>query len=306
MASITFRLHIHLVRFIASIFFYLDRHYSHPIPPRPSFTVSIPTTDHKSTIKLYFYTPSTYDRASPTPHNTIINFHGGAWSYGSAENDARFAAFVISAGYTFISVSYRLFPSHPPPTQLEDCTVAVLWLKEHAEEYGIGKMALCGWSAGGQLVFTTAMKVAGRVELAGIVSVYPLVDFSIPRKAKEARCPVAGEKGRTPKSWKLIGDLYGEAAGKEKNGPWMSPGLATDQMLKEVLPEKVVLYACEWDELCEEAEVFRARLKALGKEVGGYVVKEVVHAWDKFPSFKGDVKRDEMYAHAIEELKGIF
>jgi acetyl esterase/lipase len=307
MASVSFHLHVYLVRLISSIFFYLDRHHSTPIPPRPSFDLKIPTSDKKSTLKLYFYTPSTYNRNSPTPHNTIINFHGGAWTYGSAQNDARFAAFVTAAGYSFISVSYRLFPSHTHPTQLEDCTAAVLWLKEHANEYGIDKIALCGWSAGGQLVFTTALKVAGKVDLAGLISVYPLVDFTIPREVKETRCPMAEERGRTPKSWKRIGEMYGEAAGEERDGRWMSPGLAPDQMLRDGLPEKVVLYACEWDELCEETEVFRGRLKELGKVVGGYVVKEVVHAWDKFPSFgRGDVKRDEMYQHAVEELKGMF
>lgn len=166
---------------------------------------------------------------------------------------------------------------------------------------------LCGWSAGGQLVFSTAMKVAGTVELAGIVAVYPLVDFTIPRKVKEAKCPVAVEKSIAPESWKNIGEIYCETAGEEKEGPWMSPGLATDQMLRENLPEKVVLYACEWDYLCEETEVFKERLKGLGKIVSGYVVKEVVHAWDKFPTFaKGGEKRHEMYSHAVGELKGMF
>jgi hypothetical protein len=37
------------------------------------------------------------------------------------------------------------------------------------------------------------------------------------------------------------------------------------------------------------------------------VAKEVAHAWDKFPSFgKGNLKRDEMYKHAVGELKGMF
>jgi acetyl esterase/lipase len=307
MPSLAFRLHVYLIRLISSISFYLDRRHSTPIPPSPTFTHSIPTLSRTSTLKLYFYTPSTYNRSSPTPHNTIINFHGGAWTYGSAQNDARFAACVTAAGYTFISVEYRRFPEHAHPTQLDDCTAAVLWAKDHAAEFGIGKIALCGWSAGGQLAFTTALKVAGKVELAGIVSVYPLVDFSVPRRVKEERRPVAGEKSRTPKSWKGIGGLYGEAAGKERDGPWMSPGTAPEKLLREGLPEKVVLYACEWDELCEETEVFRERLRRLGKTVGGYVVKEAVHAWDKFPTFKGgDVKRDQMYAHAVEELKGMF
>jgi hypothetical protein len=51
------------------------------------------------------------------------------------------------------------------------------------------------------------MKIAGLVEVAGTLSVYPLVDFTIPRAEKEARYQVAEEEGRTTKSWKRIDDV---------------------------------------------------------------------------------------------------
>jgi hypothetical protein len=39
---------------------------------------------------------------------------------------------------------------------------------------------------------------------------------------------------------------------------------------------------------CEETEVFRGRLKRLGMAVGGYMDREVVRGWGKFPfSVKG-------------------
>jgi hypothetical protein len=62
------------------------------------------------------------------------------------------------------------------------------------------------------------MKIAGLVEVAGTLSVYPLVDFTIPRAEKEARYQVAEEEGRTTKSWKRIDDVYSEAAGKGGRG----------------------------------------------------------------------------------------
>lgn len=156
MPSIILRLRIYLIRFITSIYFYLDRHHSTPLPPSSSFRIKIPTTDNKSKLKLYFYTPPSYTRhsasksAAPTStkqkYSTIINFHGGGWTYGTPKKDARFAAEVTKAGYLFISASYRLFPEHAHPTQLNDCTAAVLYLVSRFEALRIDKehIVLCG------------------------------------------------------------------------------------------------------------------------------------------------------------------
>lgn len=46
------------------------------------------------------------------------------------------------------------------------------------------------------------------------------MDFTIPRAEKEARYRVAEEEGRTSKSWKKMGDVYGEAAGKRRGRGW--------------------------------------------------------------------------------------
>ncbi|CZR60664.1 uncharacterized protein PAC_10560 [Phialocephala subalpina] len=315
MPSLIFGLKIYLIRLITSIYFYLDRHHSTPLPPPPSFTLRIPTTDKKSKLKLYFYTPPSptlpktpTKNPNPAKHPTIINFHGGGWTYGTPQKDARFAAEVTKAGYLFVSVQYRLFPEFGHPTQLNDCSAAVLWINEHGEQYGIDptKLVLTGWSTGGQLVFSTAYSLASQVSLAGIISFYPLVDFSTPRSVKEERCPIAVQRSKTPKLFKEISEMYGAASGPERSGPFMSPGLASDEMLRR-LPGKVAVYTCEWDTLCFEGEEFRERLRGLGKGVGGYMVSGVVHAWDKFPTFKrGDGKRDKLYGDAVRELREMF
>jgi hypothetical protein len=52
-----------------------------------------------------------------------------------------------------------------------------------------------------------------------------------------------------------------------------------------------------------EGEAFRARLKCLGKEVGGSVMMEVDHRFDQKPTFgKENLKRNTMYAEAAGEL----
>lgn len=116
-------------------------------------------------------------------------------------------------------------------------------------------------------MFSTAMILKETVELKGLLSFYPLVDFKTSREAKEACCPSAVQNSRTPKMFKQISEMYGAAAGKEREGWAMSPGLAGNEPL-EALPGKVVIYTCEWDILAHEGEELRERLRGSGKSVG--------------------------------------
>jgi acetyl esterase/lipase len=178
---------------------------------------------------------------------------------------------------------------------------AVEWLKQHATEYGLGKMVLCGWSAGGNLALCTALKI-GKSDLAAVLSFYPLLDFTQSREEKVRTYPVADEKSTTPKSWRSLYLNYVSTA-DDLSSPYLSPALATDEVLRS-LSGRIALYSVEWDDLRQETEEFRKKLGALGKMVGGNCVEGAVHAWDKFPTYKkGDLKRDGMYADAINELR---
>lgn len=91
------------------------------------------------------------------------------------------------------------------------------------------------------------------------------------------------------------------------SSPYLSPGLAPDEMLRE-LPEHIIMYTCEWDELLMEAERFRDRLvNELGKKVTYRKVEGVAHAWDKsLNPFWDDPKRTEIYGEACSHLKRAF
>jgi hypothetical protein len=45
--------------------------------------------------------------------------------------------------------------------------------------------------------------------------------------------------------------------------PYISAGLAPDAVLEEVLPERIWLHSCEWDNLLAETEAFRGRPKGV-------------------------------------------
>ncbi|EME41239.1 hypothetical protein DOTSEDRAFT_73603 [Dothistroma septosporum NZE10] len=92
----------------------------------------------------------------------VINFHGGGFTLGSPHDDARWCGTVVTeCNAVVVGVDYRLAPEHPFPTAVEDGVDAVLYIHKHAEELGINpdKMALSGFSSGGNMAFTVPLRL---------------------------------------------------------------------------------------------------------------------------------------------------
>ncbi len=96
----------------------------------------------------------------------VVYVHGGFLMYGNAvigfdtsqynphdEMIARIEAGLVSRGFTFVSINYRLAPAYKWPTQLEDAKAAIRFLRAHASELGINplRIGVMGDSAGGGL-----------------------------------------------------------------------------------------------------------------------------------------------------------
>jgi acetyl esterase/lipase len=300
--SIYLTFQTYLIRLITGAFAYLDT-FSAPHPPDPKLTIKIPSSSSvPGSFNISIYKPS-----SPSPYPTIINFHGGGFIFGSSKLDARWAAKVVEAKIAVVSVNYRLAPEYPYPTPVDDCEDAVHWFQKHAKEYGLdaSKVVLTGFSAGANMALAIAYRLRAQgIKLDGVLSFYPLVDRTRSREEKLAGNPIAGEKMTIPKYWqKVFDDAYLQNA-VDLSSPDLSPGLATDDMVRG-LP-RVGLWSCEWDELLEETETFRRRLAMHNVKVDGYTIKEVPHAWDKSPQKDGGVKRDAMYSSAVGLLREIF
>lgn len=138
--------------------------------------------------------------------------------------------------------------------------------------------------------------------LKGLVSFYPAVDWTKSRAERQESNP-----NFTPIINPVFATLFDEAylyPKPDMTSPLLSPGLAPDELLREALPEDLVIITCWGDSLLVEGEKFRERLRGLGKRVDGYMVEGVVHGWDKWPSWwKGNVTRDQAYKSAAESLK---
>ena len=280
----------------------------------------MPTTRARKdpTINLLFYTPPGYSRYSKYKYPLIVNFHGGGYTIGKANNDARWAQFVTSQlNAVFVSVEYALAPECPYPASIGDGTDAIRWLWEHATSYALdaSRTVTTGFSAGGGLSLTVPLKLhetnanktaTGR--LVGICSFYPGVDSTQSHEARLASNPISEKKGMVSLNmYRMFWAAYlgeDEKSRPDVSSPYLSPGRASNELMKKAWPEQMALYTCDWDQLRVEGEAFRERLKGLGKEVGGYKVEGVPHGFDKIPKlWKSDPKRDQMYQDAVKQIK---
>jgi acetyl esterase/lipase len=88
----------------------------------------------------------------------VLMIHGGNWSKGNAHGS--FLPLVPSPGlcyaengYFVASVGYRLSGVAKWPAQIQDCKLAIRYLRAHAKELNLipDRIAVCGFSAGAHL-----------------------------------------------------------------------------------------------------------------------------------------------------------
>jgi putative ergosteryl-3beta-O-L-aspartate hydrolase len=280
------------------------------------------------------------DHSDPSrkKYPVVVNFHGGGFTIGAAHDDSRWADAVVNhVGAVVVNVEYRLAPEHPFPTAVEDGADAILYLIDHADALGIDpdRIGISGFSAGGNMAFTVPLMLqrefqrrAGtykkgvivdregrdataelhplpKGKIQAIMAWYPPTDYSLTRT--ERRATNVRQDKSLPEFFTTLFDaayLYDRSNNFDLKSPYLSPGLAPDEMLT-ALPDDIIMYICEWDELRAEAEVFRDRLKGLpGKKVVSRVIEGVMHGFDKGPNpLWRDQDTENLYADACVELK---
>lgn len=341
------RITVAIFRFFQTIGKWCDHYLSAPLPSSPSFKINIPSTVSSTPgkIPLLFYTPKLYTRPAlshkqqgqqqpllciKSKHPILINLHGGGYTIGSASDDARWCTDVTqspslpnSPAPVVISIDYRLAPAYSFPTGIEDVVSSILWIWSHADEYNldIDCTALSGFSAGGQFCFTALyrlhdeiqrLKSEGKLEgvilgkIVSLVAFYPPTDWTRTRAERAATNPNF-KVVIPPFLGQVMEQSYLRPKPKDMGHYLLSPGLASDKLVKEALPQKMVIMTCWGDGLLGEAELFRERLRELGKHVDGYAIPNISHGWDKWPSWgKKTPERDEAYAKAVGWLREHF
>jgi len=92
--------------------------------------------------------------------------HGGALIFGSRTGspNARVLQSLLAAGFTVISIDYRLAPETKLPAIIEDVQDAIRWIRAQAGTLHVepDRIAVCGGSAGGYLTLMTGFCVSPR------------------------------------------------------------------------------------------------------------------------------------------------
>ncbi|KAF6225477.1 hypothetical protein HO133_009477 [Letharia lupina] len=311
-----------------------------PSPKEPSFLRKFPTTvvsGQATMLHLAFYVPDGYQSQiqQGRKYPLVVNMHGGGFTLGTAKDDGRWATMVVKqVEAVFVSVEYRLAPEYPFPTAVEDGVEALLHLAANADELGLNphKMALTGFSAGGNMAFTMPLRLRTHIqstrneyqskpmeasqsngtdrtlsgpplpEIVSIIAWYPSLDNRLTRDERRASCVRPG-KTLPPILTSLFDESYLPEL-ENRMSPYASPAAATDADLTAAIPEGVAMYLCEWDMLLQEGEVFAERLKGLGKRVHLVIIKEKRHGFDKSPyPFSVDPEATLHYTEACTILK---
>ncbi len=84
----------------------------------------------------------------------IVIVHGGGWVYGTKEVYQFYGMSLAERGFAVVNYTYRLAPEHKFPASLEDTNAVMMWIHEHADQYGFDteNVFAVGDSAGGHLL----------------------------------------------------------------------------------------------------------------------------------------------------------
>lgn len=102
-----------------------------------------------------------YPHSAATPLPAVIHIHGGGWYTGGKGGESTFAVLrrFAEEGYVALSIGYRFIDEKRFPGAVEDCKLAVRWLRAHAEAYKVDpeRIGVFGASAGGHLAAMLAV-----------------------------------------------------------------------------------------------------------------------------------------------------
>ena len=109
----------------------------------------------------------------------LVWLHGGALMMGyRATIDGRVSKAVLKAGYTIVSIDYRLTPETKIPDLIQDVEDAFQWVYSEGPDLfnaDVSRLAVAGASAGGYLTLTAGFRIKPRP--AALVSIYGYGDL---------------------------------------------------------------------------------------------------------------------------------
>jgi acetyl esterase/lipase len=187
-----------------------------------------------------------------------VYFHGGGWVLGDHTSDDNFCRDLCNNSNSIIvSVNYRHAPEHRFPAAADDGFAAVNWVNDNIAELGgiAGKLAVCGWSAGGNIAAVSCQlaRDAGGPAISGQVLITPVVDAN-------DDSPSMTENGEGFILTKALMDWFSDHYTDDRTDPKVSPLL--NDNLSDLPPAFVV--TAEFDPLRDQGIAYAESLAKAG------------------------------------------
>jgi acetyl esterase/lipase len=216
-----------------------------------------------------------------TPGPAILHIHGGGMILASVpQYNFALHTLVSATSVPFLSVEYRYAPEYPAPTLVEDCFVALKWLRDNASTLLVDptRIGIYGDSGGGGIAAGLALLARDRAyspPLAKQVLIYPMLDdrTTVPDPAMLPFIGWSYDDNLT--GWTA---LLGKDVGTDKVSQYAVPARAKDV---SGLPPTYIDVG-ELDIFRDEDVEYARRLMAAGVSVELHVHPGVPHAWEFF------------------------
>ncbi|KAL4743514.1 Alpha/Beta hydrolase protein [Aspergillus similis] len=248
--------------------------------PRHDDIYQIQSRDPQRNIKAHVYSLG----AASKPCPVLINFHGSGFVFPFHGQDDEFCRLMRQrTGYMVLDVQYRLAPENPFPAALNDVEDVVNWVLRQPERFDRARIALSGFSAGGNLALA-ASTLFPRETFHAVLTFYPPVDLYTEPGSKTA--PDRTGKPLPAPLARFFNQCYIPASHNPKD-PRISPYYAQP----DCFPNRVLIITAAGDSLAPEAEQLAVKIReGAGREVVSARMDGCNHGWNVSP--KNAVERD--------------
>lgn len=242
-------------------------------------------------IAIRTYTPNI--NSNNQNHPALIYFFGGGFVWGSLDtHDTICRDLTHATNCKVISISYRLGPEYKFPIAVNEAYTATKWIFNNADKLNIDpkKIAISGYSAGGNLAALTAIKARNDgLHLAYQILMCPWLDLS---------CSFPSYK-KNAQSYYILDQLTLDFCVKHylpkeisAKDPHVSP--IWEKNLSNLPPTLII--TAEFDPFIDEDEQYANKLLASGVKASHSCYKGQIHA---FIAYRGML---ELEKDPIDEI----
>jgi acetyl esterase/lipase len=220
--------------------------------------------------------------AGSGPFPVVILVHGGGWAGGDKKDMRLLADPLVESNFTTFSINYRLAPTNRWPACFDDVQAAIRWIKAHAAEYkgDPNRVALVGYSAGGQLVCLAAVLARKDTSVQAVVGCAAPTDMLADNR----------RRGGLSKSCQ---DLLNRPPQIDAEVEKILRELSAINFIKPGLPPFLLIHGTEDKSVPYDQSInFLAKLKENGVTCDLVTVKGAGHRISDWPKFEPAYKEE--------------